>query len=230
MQTYEVEVKALLGSKQRADEVRAALKALDPDCEMTSSNRQLNHYFQSEAGQSGGTIEKLADVMRAHLSRENQEKLDDLSRRAKSFSVRTRDKDNIVILVVKASVGDDSSENGVARMEFEAQVPLTLNELDELVLSAGFSYQAKWSREREEYVCNGTNVTIDKNAGYGYVAEFERVVEDSKLVDEARAQISSLMETLGIAELPQDRLERMFSYYNAHWQDYYGTDKIFTIE
>ena len=224
MQTYEVEVKALLGSKQRADEVRAALKTLDSECEMTSSNRQLNHYFE------GGTIEKLAGVMHAHLSRDNQEKLNDLARRAKSFSVRTRDKDNIVLLVAKVSVGDDSSENGVARMEFEAQVPLTLNELDELVLSAGFTYQAKWSREREEYVCNGTNVTIDKNAGYGYVAEFERVVEDAKLVDEARAAVLSLMQTLGIAELPQDRLERMFSYYNAHWQDYYGTDKIFTIE
>ena len=224
MQSYEVEVKALLGSKERADEIRAALKQLDAECELVSQNKQLNHYFE------GGTIAKLADVMRDHLSAEYRAKLDDLSARAKSFSVRTRDKDNIVILVVKASVGDDSSENGVARMEFEAQVPLSLNELDELVLSAGFTYQAKWSREREEYLCNGTNVTIDKNAGYGYVAEFERVVSSEAEVGPARADIDTLMKSLGIEELPQDRLERMFAFYNRNWPEYYGTDKIFTIE
>jgi hypothetical protein len=38
------------------------------------------------------------------------------------------------------------------------------------------------------------------------------------------------MGKIGAEELPQERLERMFTYYNTHWQDYYGTDKIFTIE
>lgn len=224
MQSYEVEVKALLGSPERADEVRAAMQALDPDCEMTSHNKQLNHYFD------GGTLPALAQKAAPHLSREQREKLDDLAQRASSFSVRTRDKDGIVILVVKASVGADTSENGVSRIEFEASVPLTLAELDELVLSAGFSYQAKWSREREEYSCNGVTVCLDRNAGYGYVAEFERVVNDAGQLDAARKEIDELMAALGVAELPQDRLERMFAFYNKHWPQYYGTDKIFTLE
>jgi len=38
------------------------------------------------------------------------------------------------------------------------------------------------------------------------------------------------MESLGVRELPQDRLERMFKFYNSHWREYYGTDKIFTVE
>jgi adenylate cyclase class IV len=115
-------------------------------------------------------------------------------------------------------------------MEFEEKLPLTLEQLDELVLSAGFRYQAKWSREREEYVCQGTNVTLDKNAGYGWLAEFERVVDSAEKVEDAKRAIRELMGRVGAEELDQSRLERMFSYYNAHWKEYYGTEKIFVIE
>jgi len=30
--------------------------------------------------------------------------------------------------------------------------------------------------------------------------------------------------------LPNDRLERMFAYYNEHWQEYYDTDKTFVVK
>lgn len=229
MHTYEVEIKSLLGDKARADALRARLKELDGDCELANHNRQLNHYFEVDAAH-GGTLETLLANTEPHLSDDARAKLSDMASRAKEFSVRTRDKDNIVLLVVKASMGSDSSANGVSRMEFEEQVPLTLNELDDLVLSAGFKYQAKWSREREEYVCRGVNVCIDKNAGYGYVAEFERVVDDEASLEAARAEVESLMQELDVAELPQDRLERMFAHYNQNWPNYYGTDKIFVIE
>ncbi|MFA7309961.1 MAG: CYTH domain-containing protein [Candidatus Paceibacterota bacterium] len=224
MQSYEVEVKALLGSAQRAQELRDALKSIDPNTQILSHNRQLNHYFE------GGTLEKLCDVMVVHLSEHTLEKLRDFAKRAKKFSVRTRDKDNIVLLVIKASVGDDTSENGVTRMELEEHLPFTINELDDLVLEAGFTYQAKWSREREEYLVDGINVCLDKNAGYGYLAEFEIVVDDAAQLGSARVKIDEFMRKVGTVELPQDRLERMFSFYNAHWPEYYGTDKIFTIE
>ncbi len=224
MHSYEVEVKALLGSAKKAQEVRDALKKIDPGCVILERNRQLNHYFE------GGTLQRLAEVMAPHLSDTAKAKLEDLANRAKSFSVRTRDKDNIVILVVKASVGDDTSENGVSRMEFEEQVPLGIVELDNLVLSAGFKYQAKWSREREEYKVGNINICIDKNAGYGYLAEFERVVDDAEKVDAARTEIDEFMRRVGVEELPQDRLERMFAFYNAHWPEYYGTDKIFNVD
>ena len=157
-------------------------------------------------------------------------RLSDLAKRAKDFSVRTRDKNGTALLVVKVSVGDDTSSNGIARMEFEEKVPVTLDELDALVLSAGFKYQAKWSREREEYLCRGINVTLDKNAGYGWLAEFERVVDNKNQLASAEKQVRTLMRELNVEELPQNRLERMFAFYNSHWQEYYGTDKIFMIE
>lgn len=224
MQSYEVEVKALLGSVERAEEVRQAMKNADPSCSLQSKNKQLNHYFE------GGSLGELASALASHLSQGALTKLADVAGRAKKFSVRTRDKDGEVLVVVKASVDDTTSENGIARIEFEETLPLSLDELDQLVLSAGFKYQAKWSREREEYICKGVNVTLDKNAGYGWLAEFERVVGDESRLDEARHAIRSLMAELGVAELPQDRLERMFKHYNAHWQEYYGTDKIFVVE
>lgn len=224
MQSYEVEIKALLGGPERAEEIRTAMKKADASCKLTSKNKQLNHYFE------GGALEKLADVIAPHLSNATRAKFSDLAARAKSFSVRTRDKDGEILVVVKASVDDTTSENGIARMEFEEKVPLTLKELDDLVLSAGFTYQAKWSREREEYVCRGVNVTLDRNAGYGWLAEFERVVEDASKLDDARREIRALMGELSVGELPQDRLERMFAFYNAHWPEYYGTEKIFVVE
>src|SRR3989338_892739 len=224
MQTYEVEIKSLLGSPERAQEIRDALKKVDPDCEVTSHNTQLNHYFED------GTLGKLAGVTAQHLSKQANVKLSEFVANAKEFSVRTREKDNSVLLVVKASVGDDTSANGVSRLEFEEQIPLGLDELDRLILSAGFQYQAKWSREREEYLCKGINVCLDKNAGYGYLAEFERVVQDAAEVESARKQLKEFMDSVGATELPQDRLERMFAFYNSHWPEYYGTDKIFTVE
>ncbi len=224
MQTYEVEIKSLLGSAERADEVRAAMKDADAACNLLTKNKQLNHYFER------GTLSKLETAMRGILSPEAQEKLQDFAANAKEFSVRTRDKDGTVLLVVKASMGSDSSENGISRMEFEEKVDKTLKELDEVVLGAGFTYQAKWSREREEYVCMGTNVTLDRNAGYGWLAEFERIVDDQSKLAFAEHEIRNLMQILGVSILPQDRLERMFSFYNTNWPEYYGTDKIFEIE
>ena len=224
MHSYEVEIKSLLGSKERADEVRAAMQKADPTCVLTSRNKQLNHYF------ADGNLAKLVEIIAPKFPPEISGRLSDLALRAEDFSVRTRDKDGKVFLVVKASVGDDTSANGIARMEFEEKVSMTLVELDALVLSAGFKYQAKWSREREEYLCRGVNVTLDKNAGYGWLAEFERVVDDKAQLASAEAQVRALMQELNVEELPQDRLERMFSFYNEHWQEYYGTERIFMVE
>lgn len=224
MQNYEVEVKSLLGSPERATQVLDAIKALDPNTKLTSKNKQLNHYFE------GGDLASLQTAAAPHLTDSGREKLADLVARANTFSIRTRDKDGTVILVVKASVGSDTSANGVSRLEFEETVPMTLEQLDKILLDAGFTYQAKWSREREEYVANGVTICMDKNAGYGYLAEFEKVVDSQEKADAARLEIDAFMAQVGATELPQDRLERMFAYYNTHWPEYYGTEKIFDIQ
>lgn len=221
--TYEVEVKSLLGSSENADALRAKLTTLDSTCVCTNSYTQLNHYFE------GGTIASLQTALAPLLSDETNEKLLRIAEEGHHTSVRSRETSGEVRVVVKASLGSDSSANGVTRIEIEEVVPLTFAELDERILSAGFTYQAKWSRSREEYQLGNVAVCLDKNAGYGYVAEFERVVEDTAQLTKAREDIEALMKALEVTELPQDRLERMFAHYNEHWAEYYGTDKIFVI-
>jgi predicted adenylyl cyclase CyaB len=225
MQTCEVEIKSLLGNKEDADALIQKMRGSDPQFQEQGRHRQLNHYFVR------GDLRTLFEDLKSHMKSEKVPKFKDVAARARDYSVRTRLADKDVILVVKATVDDASSSNGTARMEFETKTPnLTLEQLDELVIKAGFEYQAKWSRERIEFKYRGLNVSIDKNAGYGFLAEFESQVDDLAAVSSAKETVRSVMNELGVEELPQDRLERMFAHYNENWRDYYGTERTFVIE
>lgn len=224
MAHYEVEIKSLLGGKENADALLSRMREIDPNTSLVSSNAQLNHYFE------GGSMENLVASVQGLFSDDARAKLDMMIEKGKDFSVRTREKDGKVLLVLKASVDSGTSANTVSRLEFEGPVSLTLNELDQKVQDAGFAYQAKWSRSREEYAYKGATVCLDKNAGYGYLAEFEKVIGSEDGVAGARAEIEAMMSELGVSELPQDRLARMFDFYNKNWPEYYGTERVFTIE
>jgi len=222
--TYEIEVKSLLGEKERADDLLMKLREKVPGLSLISKNDQLNHYFIK------GNFEALKEKIIDLIPENKKETFLTIIERGTKVSVRTRDTEGNVLLVLKASMNDDSSSNAVSRIEWESSIGVySLDVLDQVLIDCGFVYQAKWSREREEYLVNDMHVCIDKNAGYGYLAEFEKVIDDETTIDAARKEITDFMESLGVIELPQDRLERMFSYYNQHWADYYGTDKVFTI-
>lgn len=221
MSVYEIEIKSLLGAKEKADELRKKID--EKGGSLVSKNNQLNHYF------TVNDVSKFKEKLIPHISKEKKELFERILSEGNNFSIRTRDTDGEVKLVVKASIGSDSSSNGISRMEFEDKMSITLDELDKLLLDSGLEYQAKWSREREEYKLNDLNICLDKNAGYGYLAEFEKVVPEKFLADSVKNQLLETMSTFGLSELPQDRLERMFSYYNSNWRDYYGTDKVFNI-
>ena len=224
MSQFEIEIKSLLGSKEKADELKQKLKKLDPDLKLKSQNKQLNHYFID------GDMDLLYQKMTKHISKESHEKFKKILTEGKEHSIRTRKLDDTIILVVKASIDDTTSSNGISRMEFESEVDMSLDELDKILLDCDFSYQAKWSREREEYESKGMNICIDKNAGYGYLVEFEKLLTDVNQVEEAKTSLRAAMQELEVEELEQDRLERMFAHYNENWSDYYGTDKIFIIK
>lgn len=220
--SYEIEIKCLLGDRANAERLQQKMKEIDPALVSMGSHRQRNHYFQGKGD--------LHAVARAIGEEADRESFLELAEQAKNFSLRTRDADGNVLLVLKASIDDTTSANGTARREFESKVSIPIEALDTILLNAGFSYQAKWSRERTEYKFSGVNVTIDKNAGYGYLAEFEIIENDPSKTDEAKAQLRKLIDEVGFKELDQARLARMFDYYNAHWSDYYGTEKIFVVE
>jgi len=227
--SYEIEIKSLLGDKAKADDLVSKMKAAYPGLLELGSHKQLNHYFVP-AEQAGNPLGQLCAKLKGKIDQKKWSTLADLAEKAKDYSVRTRWADGKVLLVVKASVDDTTSSNGTARLEWETQTDFSIEMLDNLILESDFKYQAKWSRERSEYKYKGANVSIDKNAGYGYLSEFEMVIDDQDKAEQTKSLLRQMMHELGIAELPQDRLARMFDFYNKNWPDYYGTDNIFTIE
>ena len=224
MANYEIEIKSLLGTKENANALLEKMKALDSEMHITSTNSQLNHYF------IGGDEQKLYSLLTPFFTEQQERAFKEILDKGKDFSLRSRQKDDQVLLVIKAALDGGTSANSVSRLEFEEAMPITLDELDALLEASGFTYQAKWSRERVEYAYKDITVCLDKNAGYGYLAEFETVTEDQNLLPQVRENLIAKMAELGVSELPQDRLARMFAFYNENWPDYYGTDKVFTID
>lgn len=221
---YEIEIKVLLGSKEERDRLFANLNS-EGNLVKTGENSQLNHYFLV------GDIAKLETSIADRIPEEKKTAFHHIVTSGKNLSVRTRYVDGKSILVIKAAIDDTTSSNGTARIEWELEFPAThIDVVDKLLLDVGFQYQAKWSREREEYAFGDTNVCIDRNAGYGYLAEFERVVSDGSEAETVKSELRSLIASVGFEELSQERLARMFDYYNARWPEYYGTEKIFVIE
>src|SRR3989344_3604435 len=224
--TYEIEIKSLLGSKENADKLRAKLQKKDPNLKLVGTGKQKNHYLNTPP-----SLAVLEPVIAPLLPEDKRSSFAQIIKEGQNVSIRTRDADGKVIFIIKASIGGGTSANGVSRIEFEAETKgKSLAELDNILLTAGLTYQAKWSREREEYASGAAHITIDQNAGYGYLAEFERVVDDKEETENAKRELEEFMDELGVEELPQDRLERMFAHYNKHWEEYYGTDKVFIIE
>ncbi len=222
---YEIEIKSLLGSKENANALKSKMMKRDSKMYLVSQNKQLTYYFIN------GNFDFLKKNIKEYLvSQEAKDNLKLVLEKGKHPSIRAKKLNEDVSFVIKASIDDSTSSNSVSRMEFEEKLPLTLDELDKILLQSGFEYQAKWSREREEFIFKNINVCIDKNAGYGYVAEFEKIVDKINNTEEAKKEIESIMHEMQVKELPQDRLERMFSFYNKNWIDYYGTDKTFVIK
>ncbi|MCX7997164.1 MAG: CYTH domain-containing protein [Patescibacteria group bacterium] len=220
----EVEIKTLVGSKEAQESLIARMRKIYPKLTLKKKESQLNHYF------TDGNYDKLYKNLTPYIPQVDQERFREIVLQGKNHSVRTRKTDSEVLFIIKASRDQTTSENGTARTEFEVPVELDINELDALLLRSGFQYQAKWSRERQEYQYKEYSVSIDKNAGYGYLAEFERLVPPDSDIEGVKREIRAEMSILSLVELPQERLARMFEYYNKHWPEYYGTEKTFVIE
>jgi predicted adenylyl cyclase CyaB len=220
---YEVEIKSLLQTEENAQKLRD--KLAQQGIGQTNKYSQLNHYFLTN-----GDFAKLEQALLPLFSDEKKETLKKILEEGKSHSIRTREMNGEVFFVVKASVDDTTSSNGIQRMEFEEKVNVSMDELDAILEKAGFDYQAKWSRKREEYSKDDFYITIDKNAGYGYVSEFEINTEKEAELSDAKQRILDFMKELDLEELSQERLERMFTFYNENWRDYYGTEKVFNVE
>ncbi|MDP9211907.1 MAG: CYTH domain-containing protein [bacterium] len=222
---FEVEVKTLLGSAEDAERFVAKLRQHDENLAQTSQASQLNHYFDD-----AGDPAKLITAVRQYLTEEDAASLSELVGAAPTFSLRTRQQDGTVRLVVKAAKGAEDDQHAIARREGDYQTSAPdIDTLDEAIRQAGYGFLSKWSRDRTEYRYKDYTVCIDRNAGYGFLAEIEQLVGSEEAAATARQAILGELETLGVEELSQERLGRMFAFYNEHWPEYYRTEKTFTV-
>ena len=222
----EIEVKSLLGTKENADVLLSKIKEQYPSYKLLHEEKQLNHYF------TGWDFRILFDKISPLLTDDQKQQFQSIVDHGKNHSVRSRRIHNKpwVILVIKASLDEHSSHNGISRIEFEPILDITIDQLDKILLESNFTYLSKRSRERQEYELPDIHISLDKNAWYGYLAEFEMVIDGDGDIHQAHEKIKTIMQTLWVEELDQGRLERMFAFYNANRPDYYGTEKVFTIE
>jgi adenylate cyclase class IV len=221
---YEIEIKALLGSQQNVDALLTKLKKVDANFALKDEQLQLNHYFIN------GKLTNLIEKLKPYFSDGQIKILQDIDEVAKGVSVRARQKNDVTYMVVKGSLDSADANHSHRRMEFEDPIELDIERLDDLVLAAGFELEAKWSAARKMYSFKDMTVDVMFSPGYGYVVEFEKVIADETQIEQTRQSIIDMMRDFGVEELDSKRLGRMFEYYNANWADYYGTDKVFTVE
>jgi hypothetical protein len=129
---YEVEIKSLLGAKEHADKLRNALQNIDPAMKLVGKGSQLNHYFLPPA--DAKQFDLLKKVLMPILPEDTHKALARIAEHGTKVSIRTRRTDTKTLFIIKASVSDDTSSNGVARIEFEAPVQISLDELDKILM------------------------------------------------------------------------------------------------
>jgi len=221
---YEVEIKCLVEDANKAIGLPAAIRSLGYTLEQTAQYEQLNDYYID------GNIEKLVKKLEKLLKATERKQLKDIAENNTTFSVRGRQNNDKVVFQLKATKGEDAN-HAAQRAEFEATLKVSLDELKDVIISAGFKIQARWEAYRTLYrVSNG--ITFDSlfSPGYGYMAEFELVVNEKDQLENAETRVRSFAHELGLEPVDPHRVERMFAYYNEHWQEYYGTKKTFHMD
>ena len=83
---YEIEIKSLLGSQEATDNILEKVRKLDPNCTVTSEQMQRNHYFKD------GDLAALITAFRSMLTPDQVATLTEISKRATSINVRSRQK------------------------------------------------------------------------------------------------------------------------------------------
>lgn len=233
--TYEVELKVLLWNTFPPDTFVRALTKDFISIKETTEVKHRNHYFE---------IPHRAQVIPAFEERlpiDHEQKIQIAEFRDwTNIVIRTREitkgESKEVLLVMKSTVWLWTSQNGAVRKELEVKVPMPIEDLDAiLVAQAEIVPQAKWSRIRRTFDIVDKDwfyftVCLDKNAGYGYLAEFEVVVNNPKVIDSVKNKLHECIKLMWLDELPEDRLHRMFEFYNKNWQVFYETENYFSIK
>ncbi len=219
---YEVEIKCLIPGKLEVDRLVDRMKNLDPSCKYLVRNELRNHYFDCD------NTQYLQAVGTKFLRGPDLIRLNDVIDQSEVISMRTRCKNDQVLLIAKGVPAGGDAIHGSSRLELEVVVDVKIEELDQALVDSGLVVLAKWSGYKDVYKFLDITIEIQFSAGYGYMVELEKVVTSQAQATVAEARVRQVAKDLGLAEVDHDLIGRMYDYYNAHWSEYYDTDKTFS--
>lgn len=139
--------------------------------------------------------------------------------------LRIRRTDNEALIVLKKGwMHDDDRE------EIEVKVDRKdFLQLDKIFKALGYKYDTKWYRKRKEYKYKNFSITIDYNAGYGWVTEIERTVRAGG-EEKAKKEILDIAKEIGIKPASKALFDKMYKYYKKNWPHYIKTKSTFDID
>lgn len=232
---YEVELKVLLWT---AFPPEIFIKALSNDFKSVREKAEethRNHYFEVPHRC------KIMPAFEERLPIDHEDKIRIAEfRNWNDIVVRSREVTTVhwtqVLLVMKSTVDWGTSQNGTIRKELEIPTPMSIDDLDAILTAqAEIRPQAKWSRVRKTFDVVDKDgfyftVCLDKNAGYGYIVEFEVVVNNPSVIESTKLKLKNCINIMWLQELPEDQLHRMFEFYTKNWESFYQTENYFFIK
>jgi len=88
---------------------------------------------------------------------------------------------------------------------------------EKMFLSLGYNVQIKWFRKRHNFKWQGIDVAIDFTKGYGYIIEFEKIVEENEK-EKTLGMLKEKFQLLNIPLTSREEFDQKFQYYKENWQ------------
>lgn len=219
----EIEIKYLLDGKEARDSLIDKLQELYPEFSHQGTKRIMSYFYKRNASK----VQILAAAS-SMLSSEELENLTEIVANSSELIVKCRSINETNYFAVKGTPAGEDPVHAVNRLEFETVLTIELEEIDSLLRGSGIETDSKWLSKRDYFALDGVmSAEIEFVSGYGYKVELEIVINDGESVEAATRSLEDLAKTLELTEASQGLLGKMYEYYNAHWQDYFNTGKVF---
>lgn len=91
--------------------------------------------------------------------------------------------------------------------------------LEQMFLSLGYNIQIKWFRKRNNFKWQDIDVAVDSTKGYGYIIEFEKLVEENEK-EKTLEFLKEKFNILNISMTSREEFDQKFNYYKEHWKEF----------
>ena len=108
-----------------------------------------------------------------------------------------------------------------AREEMEVIIDKNYEQdLKKMLDILGYEVSIKWYRTRIELTYKDFKVTIDYSISYGYIVEFELLVDDESKIEAAKESISMMFKEFNIDQTPKEVFDDAYNNYKINWESY----------